>query len=169
MKVGIYMGSARRSAAPGERAALLRNARDIAKIIQGDIDLTRRPFREIALKTGRREDEVLDLVRALVEVGAVRRFGAVLRHQRAGYVENVLLLAAVPPPETEDVGRKLASFREVSHCYERSPGFDGYNLFAMVHCRKGEAEKTVKNISPSSFIFSSHLFKNVFLSFSRKR
>ncbi len=46
----------------------------------------------------------------------------------------------VPAEKIEAVGRKLASQRWVSHCYERKTNpFWRYNLFAMIHGHTKEA------------------------------
>jgi len=64
----------------------------------------------------------------------------------------------------EEVGRYLASFKSVSHCYERS-GWD-YNLFAMLHGKEEEEVKDlVRGISQEiglkdyALLFSTREFK----------
>ncbi|HPY77601.1 MAG TPA: hypothetical protein PLQ45_07160, partial [Anaerohalosphaeraceae bacterium] len=49
---------------------------------------------------------------------------------------NGMFCAAVPSDRIESVGRRLAAYRQISHCYQRRP-FAGwpYNLFAMIHAR----------------------------------
>lgn len=68
----------------------------------------------------------------------MRRFGAVLRHQQAGFDANAMVCLAVA--DTERAGALLAENPHVSHCYERSP-FEGfpYNVYAMFH-GQSEAE-----------------------------
>ncbi len=123
---------------------------EIAKIgnfIQGDIPLCGRPFAEIAAAAGLEETKVIQTLRQLTASGVVRKFGAVLRHQKAGYSGNAMLLIAADPAEVGRIGTKLASFREVTHCYEREPAFEGkYNIFAMVHA-KGPQKSSPKNMS----------------------
>ena len=86
----------------------------------------------------------------------MRRFGAILRHQNAGYAFNAMVCfniderrvilsdeAAKDPVKSYDliaqVGSLLASNPHVSHCYER-PSFDGfpYNVYAMMHANSAE-------------------------------
>ena len=66
------------------------------------------------------------------------RFGAVLRHQQAGFDANAMVCLAVA--DTERAGALLAENPHVSHCYERAP-FEGfpYNVYAMFH-GQSEAE-----------------------------
>ena len=86
----------------------------------------------------------------------MRRFGAILRHQNAGYAFNAMVCfnidessvilsdeAAKDPVKSYDLiaqaGSLLASNPHVSHCYER-PSFDGfpYNVYAMMHANSAE-------------------------------
>lgn len=115
---------------------LTENERRVAAAIEGDIDIDSDvdPFAVIAKRTGLDEAAVLDVIRGLRERGVIRRFGAVLRHQRAGITENALVVWAVPAEDVERAGTLAARRPEVTHCYERTPPFQGvYRLFTMVH------------------------------------
>jgi len=63
----------------------------------------------------------------------MRRFGAVLRHQQAGFPSNAMVCFEVGEC-AEEAGSILAENPHVSHCYERPPfkGFS-YNVYAMFH------------------------------------
>ena len=109
----------------------------VAAAVAGDIDINGDPFAAIASQTGLDEREVLDMLRRLRERGVIRRFGAVLRHQKAGVTENALVVWAVPEKELERAGTRAAQRSEVTHCYQRTPPFLGvYSLFTMVHGRE---------------------------------
>ena len=121
--------------------------RHVIKRIQGDIPLAPRPFLDISKGTGLSESEVIALVRKWKQDKLVRKFGAILRHQKAGFTENAILLASAGQDNAERIGSELAFFREISHCYQREPKFMGrYGIFAMVHSRRGEMEGLVKMI-----------------------
>ncbi len=121
---------------------------DVSRLIQGDIPLAERPFHLVAQEIGLTEGEVLSIAGKLRERGIIRKFGAIVRHQRAGYIHNVMVMWAVPPAEREAAGKKLASFPEITHCYERTPSFAGrYNLFTMVHFRKKTDEDLLRKIA----------------------
>ncbi|MDA8126671.1 MAG: Lrp/AsnC family transcriptional regulator [Deltaproteobacteria bacterium] len=99
-----------------------------------DLTLTDRPFARIGAEIGLSEAEVLAIADGLRERGVIRKFGAIARHQLAGYRHNVMVLWAVPPAQCAAVGERLARFPEITHCYERLPAFEGkYTLFTMVH------------------------------------
>ncbi len=106
------------------------------------------PFR-----AGMSEEAVLDTIGTLVQRGVIRKFGAILRHQRAGITRNAMVIWAVPPDRTEETGAVFASFREITHCYERRPPFEGrYNLFTMIHAGEGRLESVIAKISSRSGI-----------------
>jgi DNA-binding Lrp family transcriptional regulator len=46
----------------------------------------------------------------------------------------------VEEERVDEVGRKMAAFREVSHCYRRNPSDRWpYNLYTMIHARDESA------------------------------
>jgi siroheme decarboxylase len=102
--------------------------------LQRDLDLTPRPFLELAEQVGVSEEEFLTAVRRLVDRGYIRRFGATLRHQLSGYAANALVTWAVSPGDLRRVGRMLSRHQAVTHCYHRepAPGWP-YNLYTMLH------------------------------------
>jgi len=134
----------------------------IGRIIQGDIPLTRRPFAEIGQAAGVSEAEVIGAIRDLIRRGIVRRFGAVLRHQRAGVKENAMVVWSVPSSRCEEVGTILAGFPEVSHCYERTPPFAGrYNIFTMVHLREDDGGAIVRKMIETTSITDCRVLSSV--------
>ena len=67
----------------------------------------------------------------------MRRFGAILRHQDAGFPCNAMVCFMLDEgtlANSESAGSLLAKKHYVSHCYER-PSFENfpYNLYAMMH------------------------------------
>lgn len=107
---------------------------NIIAAIQQDMDVTARPYLNIARDLGISEAELLQKLQELCNRHVIRRFGATLRHQRTGFTANAMVAWKVDENRIEAVGRKMATFQEVSHCYRRSPGRDWpYNLYTMVH------------------------------------
>lgn len=121
--------------------------KEIAKQIQGDIPLTKRPFGLIGEKIGIREEDVVDVIKGLIKGGIIRKFGAILRHHRAGFTHNIMVVWAVPEQRCEEVGRIFASFREISHCYERTPPFEErYNIYTMIHLRGNDQKRFIEKL-----------------------
>jgi len=108
--------------------------------IQEDMAVTERPYLSIAQDLGISEDELLEKLKDLCRRGVIRRFGATLRHQRTGFTANAMVAWRVDEDRIEAVGRKLAAFQQVSHCYRRNPSRDWpYNLYTMVHANDEQA------------------------------
>ena len=77
----------------------------------------------------------VDELRSDIANGFMRRFGAILRHQQAGFAYNAMVCFDAPTA----AGEVLAQNPHVSHCYER-PAFEGfpYTLYAMMHAQSAE-------------------------------
>ncbi len=113
------------------------------------------------------EDEVIERLAALLEVEVIRRFSATIGHRALGIVANAMIVWRVPPDDVERVGPIMASFNEVTHCYERPsrPSWP-FNLYTVVHspsreeCRRVAAEISRKvGISDYQVLFSEREFK----------
>ena len=108
----------------------------VISVIQGDIPISRRPYRDIGKMVGEDEQTVLAVMRGLVEKGLIRRYGATLRHQKSGFTANVMVAWQVDEDRIHDVGRRMAEHEAISHCYRRSPNEKWpYNLYTMIHAR----------------------------------
>ena len=102
--------------------------------IQGDIPVTEHPYLEIAENLGISEETLLKTLSDLTDRGVIRRFGATIRHQKSGFASNAMVAWQVEEDRINEVGEKLATFDEVSHCYRRNPQKQWpYNLYTMVH------------------------------------
>jgi len=115
---------------------------------------------------GTDEKAVVTVVRELMHSGIIRKFAAILRHQRAGFKRNAMVVRSASPSQCEQAGNVLASYREVTHCYERIPPFQGkYSLFTMVHFKQKEEGLLLDEmaraagISDYMVLFSEHEFK----------
>jgi len=131
-----------------------RGQKEIFRQLQGDLPVEKRPFRAVASRAGCDEQTVLDTIRACLHDGRIRKFGAVLRHQRAGITRNAMVVWAVPPQQVEETGALFASCKAVTHCYERRPPFLGrYNLFTMMHAGEGTLDDLIAEIARRAGIF----------------
>lgn len=120
------------------------------RMLQSDLPLIRSPFMEIAENCGFKTAQLIGLLKILSGKGVLRKFGAILRHQKAGYRNNALVIWSVRPDTVENTGRICASRPYVSHCYERKPAFQGkYNLFTMLHSQDDDLSSLVNDLSQS--------------------
>ncbi|OPX86820.1 MAG: hypothetical protein A4E53_02852 [Pelotomaculum sp. PtaB.Bin104] len=113
--------------------------KQIVRAVQQGLPLTSRPFQAMAEQLGLSEEELLDRILAMYKDGRIRRFGAVVRHRELGFVANAMVVWDVPAEQVMTKGKIMASFPEVSHCYQRprQPGWS-YNLFTMIHGQSRE-------------------------------
>ena len=121
----------------------------LVRILQEDVSVVPRPFQEIGRQAGMTEGEVLQKIAEWKEDGTLRRFVSVVQHRRLGFRANAMGAWRVPPDRVDEVGRIMASFPEVSHCYERTtvPGWT-YNVFTMIHRETPEeCERVARTIS----------------------
>ncbi len=121
----------------------------ILSMIQDDIPLSLTPYKEIAEKAGITEKHLIRKIKYFRDKGYIRRFGATLRHREAGIEANGMSVWIVPEKDIERVGRIMASFKEVTHCYQR-PTFPDweYSLFTMIHGKtKEDVEDVARRIS----------------------
>lgn len=114
--------------------------RRILRIVQATLPDSATPFADIAALVESTEDEVLDLLTRLKEGGQIRRFGATLRHQQAGYKSNAMVAWYVEDGfDVDAIGRAMAARPEISHCYLRRNCLDWpYNVYTMIHGKSRE-------------------------------
>ncbi len=121
----------------------------LLELTQG-IPLTTQPFNNIASKIGVSPNEVLTRLTKLKEVGVIRRFGACIKPNDVGFTANAVIAWNVPNERVNEVGTYLASFREITHCYERQtvPERWQYNLYTVLHAQERQTiEQLTKLLS----------------------
>lgn len=128
--------------------------KQIVRELQKDIPLTPQPFKEIAERIGISEEELLEKVQQMADQGIIRRFGVALKHREVGFLANAMVVWQVPDEKTLEIGKIMASFPQVSHCYQRPKYPDWpYNMFTMVHGQsREECEATAARIAEKTGI-----------------
>jgi DNA-binding Lrp family transcriptional regulator len=135
--------------------------------IQKDLPVHPKPFALMAEKIGISEEAFIERVKHLKREGIIRRFGATLRHQEAGFKANAMIAWKAPEGIISEMGKTLARYREVSHCYHRAPKGDWpYNLYTMVHggsrneCREiADRMSSATGLTEYAVLFSEKEFK----------
>ena len=112
----------------------------VIKALQKDIPVVSEPFKEMISKLNLSYETFFQIANELKESGVMRRFATILNHRKAGFGANAMSVWSVPEEKGEEIGRQMAEFSAVSHCYLR-PSYPNwpYNLFAMVHAKTQEA------------------------------
>lgn len=125
----------------GEVFILSEAQRAIVRRLQGHLAVSERPFAEPAADLGMSdEEELLEQLQGWHKCGVLRRIGVLLRHRKMGFKANGMCCWDVPlGGDATEIGRKIAAFPQVTHCYER-PWFEEFpfRLYAMIHTQAWE-------------------------------
>ncbi len=144
--------------------------RRLLAAIEDGLPLTSRPYRDIGLRLGIEEDEVIRLLRELLARGVVRRFGLVVRHRALGFVANAMAVWDAPDTLVGEAAGAATAFPFVTLCYrrDRRPPLWPYNLFCMIHGRdRGTVGAQIAQLNretllgrfPHAVLFSRRCFK----------
>ncbi len=135
------LASAVDASPPRELEAQPYDEADIAVIraLQGPMKAVERPYDEAAEELGMSTEDLLEHLGGMVDRKILRRVAAILYHRRAGFSANGMGVWKVPEAEIMEVGGKMASYRGISHCYQRPTYADWpYSVFTMAHGRSKE-------------------------------
>ena len=113
---------------------LNRKQKDIIRLLQGDMPVSKRPFAELAAQLSISEDELLHELRFLQQEGYLRRLSSVLYHRKAGFTYNVMVAWKVEESRIDNTGKLMSSSPHTTHVYQREthPQWP-YNLYTMIH------------------------------------
>jgi DNA-binding Lrp family transcriptional regulator len=111
----------------------------VIKELQKDITVTSEPYADAIERLGMDYETFFAIAHELKDAGVMRRFATILNHRKAGFSANAMSVWSVPEEDGERIGKEMAEFSAVSHCYLR-PKYPNwpYNLFAMVHAKTQE-------------------------------
>ena len=111
----------------------------VIRATQGPMELVSEPFAAPAAELGIAQPELLQHLESMRERRALRRVAAILFHRRAGFSANGMGVWRVPEDRILELGPRMASFRGISHCYQRPTYADWpYSVFTMAHGRSKE-------------------------------
>ncbi|MBJ7521294.1 MAG: Lrp/AsnC family transcriptional regulator [Solirubrobacteraceae bacterium] len=143
--------------------------RAVIRATQGDLPVVPEPYVDAAKELGVTVDKLVDHLTGMQERGILRRVAAILFHRRAGFSANGMGVWAVPDDQIMELGPKMASYRGISHCYQRPTYEDWkYSVFTMAHGRsKEECDAILDSIAEDTGIheratlYSSTEFKKI--------
>lgn len=126
----------------------------LIRLLQTNLPHSLTPFADLAKELCLLEEEILSRIQNLLDLQVMRRLGAILYHYKAGFTSNAMGVWIVPEKRVDEVGKKMAEFREVSHCYQRPTLPDWpYNLFTMIHGHSNvECEQIMSRIAQATEI-----------------
>lgn len=111
----------------------------IVRALQHDLPLVPEPYAALAEELGMSEDELIAGIHRLMDMGCLKRISIALRHKNVGFTINVMVVWDVDDDKVDEVGKRVAGYPAVTHCYRRNrdPRFP-YNLYTMIHARSDE-------------------------------
>jgi siroheme decarboxylase len=141
----------------------------VIRATQGPMEVVPEPFAVAAAELGISQDALFEHLESMRERRALRRVAAILFHRRAGFSANGMGVWRVPEERILELGPRMASFRGISHCYQRPTYADWpYSVFTMAHGRsKEECDAILDSIAEETGIeerrtlYSSTEFKKV--------
>ena len=165
------LASAADAAPPRELERQPYDEADIAVIraLQGPMEVTERPYDGAAGEVGMSTKRLLEYLVGMVNRKLLRRVAAILYHRRAGFSANGMGVWRVSDDRALAVGKRMASVRGISHCYQRPTYPDWpYSVFTMAHGRSKEecdaildSIEELTGISERATLYSSTEFKKI--------
>jgi DNA-binding Lrp family transcriptional regulator len=143
--------------------------RSVIRALQGDMPVISEPYAPAAQALGIPQTRLLAHLEGMRERRLLRRVAAILFHRRAGFSANGMGVWKVPDERILELGKRMASFRGISHCYQRPTYADWpYSVFTMAHGRsKEECDAILDSIAADtgiderSTLYSSTEFKKI--------
>jgi DNA-binding Lrp family transcriptional regulator len=143
--------------------------RAVIRALQGNMPVISEPYAPAAAALGIPQERLLEHLREMQERRLLRRVAAILFHRRAGFSANGMGVWKVPDERIMELGMRMASFRGISHCYQRPTYQDWpYSVFTMAHGRSKEECDAILDsiagdtgISERATLYSSTEFKKI--------
>ena len=156
--------------APEELQVIDDTDRRIIQATQAGLPLTARPYHAIAEQLALDATEVMGRMQRMLDLGIIRRIGAVPNHYALGYRANGMTVWDVADDHIDELGARVGQLEFVTHCYQRPRHLPDwpYNLFAMVHGKTREeveakarliAEVLGQNNRGNDILYSSRILK----------
>ncbi len=153
--------------------------RALIKAVQSGLPVVSRPYAEIAKQLNSSEANVISRLQYLIDSGAIKRYGVVVRHKELGYTANGMVVWDIPDDKVEEMGMCIGKYDCVTLSYRRPRRLPdwSYNLFTMVHgsCREEVTQKVEEIVEKCglqdiehNILFSTRRFKQRGASYTPK-
>ena len=144
--------------------------RALIRAVEHGLPIVSRPYAAIAQQLGTTETNIINRLQQLIDNGAIKRYGVVVRHRELGYRANGMVVWDVPDDQVSNLGQCIGRFPCVTLSYRRPRRLPDwpYNLFTMVHGRdREEVTQKVREIVETcglqdfdhTILFSTRRFK----------
>ncbi len=154
--------------------------RALIKAVQRGLPICSRPYAEIAKQLDTTEQDVISRLQLLMDKGAIKRYGVVVRHKELGYTANGMVVWDIPDDKVDEIGICIGKYSSVTLSYRRPRRLPewSYNLFTMIHgSSREEVKQKVEEIVAScglqdvkhTILFSTRRFKQRGASYSAEQ
>ncbi|MEZ0344036.1 MAG: Lrp/AsnC family transcriptional regulator [Caldimicrobium sp.] len=128
--------------------------KEFVRILQAPLPIISEPFKELARLLSCSEEDIFQWLYTMKEKGALRRYAGLFKHQKLGFKKNIMVAWKVPDERIEDVGKALARYPFITHCYLRkSYPHWSYNIYTMCHFKEKERiEEIAEEINVRNYI-----------------
>ena len=153
--------------------------RALIKAVEHGLPIVSRPYAAIAKQLDCSEQDVITRLQQLIDNGAIKRYGVVVRHKELGYTANGMVVWNIPDDIVDEMGTCIGKYDCVTLSYRRPRRLPdwSYNLFTMVHgSDREEVTRKVAEIVEScglqniehTILFSTRRFKQRGASYTEK-
>ena len=104
---------------PEERREAPETWKHAARVGKAGLPLEPEPYAAVAESVGCDTPIVLSRLHRMLNIGSVRRIGAVPNHYALGYRGNGMTVWDVPDERVDELGEQVGALDFVSHCYRR--------------------------------------------------
>lgn len=116
----------------------------LVKKLQEPLALVENPFKEIANSLGIDQKELFSWIKKMKQKGGLRRFGALLKHDKVGFKTNVMIAWEIEKEKIDSLIEKLSKHLFITHCYERkSYPYWKYNFYTMCHFKREQEKEKI--------------------------
>jgi DNA-binding Lrp family transcriptional regulator len=117
--------------------------RKIINHLQDNFPVCERPFASLAEQLNMEENELLQRVQSLLDDGTLSRFGPMYNIEMLGGV-YCLVAMSIPEHDLDKVIKKINTYPEVAHNYEREHEFNVWFVLAVEN--KAQLKNILKDI-----------------------
>jgi DNA-binding Lrp family transcriptional regulator len=154
--------------------------RALIQVVEHGLPIVSRPYADIATQLNTTEQDVISRLQRLIDSGAIKRYGVVVRHKELGYTANGMVVWNIPDDRVDELGICIGKYDCVTLSYRRPRRLPdwSYNLFTMVHGSDRESvTRKVAEIVEScglqniehTILFSTRRFKQRGASYTEKK
>jgi len=109
--------------------------RKIVQILQDDFPIVEHPWKEVGDKLNITENQVIQRLKRLNELGVTRKIGSITDASKVGLTAATLVAMKVPKNKVDDVACTINEYGNISHNYERE---HEYNVWFTITASSNE-------------------------------